>query len=61
MKKFLTTVAIAGLAFGTLTGCEEKSPAQKAADATKDAAKKTGEAVKDAANEVKDAAKDATK
>jgi predicted small lipoprotein YifL len=59
MKKILTTLAVAGLAFGTLAACEEKTPAQKAADATKDAAKKTGEAVKEAGKEVKDAAKEA--
>jgi hypothetical protein len=61
MKKFLMTVAVAGLALGTLAACEEKTPAQKAADATKDAVKKTGEAAKDAVKETKDAVKDATK
>lgn len=62
MKKFLMTVAITGLALGTLTGCEEKKPEmKKAADAVKEAGAKTGEAMKEGAAKVGEAAKDATK
>ena len=57
MKKFLTTVAIAGLALGTLAACEEKKPV----DAAKDAVKKTAETAKDGAAKTGDAVKDAIK
>ena len=51
MKKLLATVAIAGLAFTALTGCEEKKPAA----AVKDAVKDVKDAAKDGAKDVKDA------
>ncbi|HZW07808.1 MAG TPA: hypothetical protein VFF65_11860 [Phycisphaerales bacterium] len=57
MKKFLLTVAVAGLAFGAVAGCEEKKPAA----AVKDAVKDVKDAAKDGAADVKDAVKDATK
>ncbi|HYD00578.1 MAG TPA: hypothetical protein VEB22_05075 [Phycisphaerales bacterium] len=57
MKKFLLTVAVAGLAFGTLAACEEKKPAA----AVKDAVKDVKDAAKEGAADVKDAVKDATK
>lgn len=62
MKKILTTLAITGLALGTLTGCEEKKPEiKKATDAVKDAGAKMGDAAKEGAAKVGEAAKDATK
>lgn len=57
MKKFLTTVAITGLALGALSGCEEKKPVDKAADAAKSAVKETGKAVEKTGEAIKDAAK----
>ncbi|MFT3686117.1 MAG: hypothetical protein QM783_14550 [Phycisphaerales bacterium] len=62
MKKVLTTLAIAGLALGTLGACEEKKPVDQAKDATKKAAEATKDATKaagDAAKDVKDAVKPA--
>ena len=61
MKKVLMSLAVAGLALGTL-GCEEK-PADKMQEAGKkagEAAKQAGEATKDAAKSAGDAVKDAT-
>ena len=52
MKK-LSTLAIAALMFGGiafLTGCGEKSEAEKAADAIEDAGSKAADAIKDATN-----------
>ena len=65
MKKLLTTVAIAGLAFATLTGCEEKKAdaakdtTKKVGEAVKDTTKKVGEDIKEGAKDVKDAVKPA--
>ena len=66
MKKFLMTVAVTGLALGTLAGCEEKKPEiKKAAEGVKaaanDAAAKTGEAAKEGAAKAGEAVKDVTK
>jgi hypothetical protein len=52
MKK-LSTLALAALMFGGiafLTGCGEKSEADKAADAVEDAGEKAADAIKDATN-----------
>lgn len=62
MKKVLMTVAVAGLAFGALTGCEEKKPEIKKAtdnvkEVAKDAAAKTGEAAAKTGEAIKDATK----
>lgn len=64
MKKFLITLAVAGLALGTLGACEEKKPADQMKDATKkvgEAAKTGTEAAKDAGAAAKDAAKEMEK
>jgi|GEM_PF-5254188 len=61
MKK-LTTLTIAALMFGGiafLTGCGEKSEAEKAADEIEDAGSKAAE-IEDAGSKAADAIKDAT-
>jgi outer membrane murein-binding lipoprotein Lpp len=61
MKTTLKLITITAVALTNLviTGCQEKTPAEKAADSVKDAADKVGDAAKDAANKAEDAAKDA--
>lgn len=62
MKSFskLSALLAAIFALGLLaTGCKEKTPEEKAADAMSDAAKKTGDAAKDASKAAEDAAKKA--
>jgi hypothetical protein len=56
MKKFLTSLAVAGLALGTLAACEEKKP-----DPVKDTKKAADTAAKPAVDATKDAAKEAPK
>ena len=67
MKKILPLIIVGVLAVAT--GCQEKTPTEKAIDKTKDAmkegaeavkdgAKKTGEAIKDGAEKVGDKLKD---
>ncbi|HAB18875.1 MAG TPA: YtxH domain-containing protein [Verrucomicrobiota bacterium] len=56
--KLITIVAVV-LANLAVTGCQEKTPVEKAADSVKDAADSVGDAAKDAANKTKDAAKEA--